>query len=139
MSEDDTSVLSGYSIGTSATRADVLKKIGQVGYVKKKGKSYSITDLGINLVEIFPVDDLFDVDFTGKLEKSLFDIQKGNFSRKDYLNMICKFVYDNVNKKAEAQYSYDLFHSNSDTLTDYDIFMEWYNEVKKEIEGNHDI
>ena len=96
--EDYTSVLSGYSIGTSATRADVLKKIGQVGYVKKKGKSYSITDLGINLVEIFPVDDLFDVDFTGKLEKSLFDIQKGNFSRKDYLNMICKFVYDNVNK-----------------------------------------
>ena len=94
--EDDTSVLSGYSIGTSATRADVLKKIGQVGYVKKKGKSYSITELGINLVEIFPVEDLFDVDFTGKLEKSLFDIQKGNFSRKDYLNMICKFIYDNV-------------------------------------------
>ena len=50
-----------------------------------------------------------------------------------------KLVYDKVNKKAEAQYSYDLFHSNSDTLTDYDIFMEWYNEVKKEIEGNHDI
>lgn len=50
-----------------------------------------------------------------------------------------KLVYDNVNKKAMAQYSYDLFHSNSDTLTPYDIFMEWYNEVKKEIEGNHDI
>ena len=50
-----------------------------------------------------------------------------------------KLVYDNVNKKAEAQYSYDLFHSNSDTLTPDDIFMEWYNEVKKEIEGNHDI
>nr|WP_297572906.1 DNA topoisomerase [uncultured Peptostreptococcus sp.] len=98
VSEDDDSVLSGYSIGTSATRADVLKKIGQVGYVKKKGKSYFITDLGINLVEIFPVEDLFDVDFTGKLEKSLFDIQNGNFSRKDYLNMICKFVYDNVNR-----------------------------------------
>ncbi|WP_342986301.1 hypothetical protein [Streptococcus parasanguinis] len=50
-----------------------------------------------------------------------------------------KLVYDNVNKKAKAQYSYDLFHSNSDTLTPYDIFMEWYNEVKKEIEENHDI
>lgn len=34
--EEDTTVLSGYSIGTSATRADVLKKINQVGYVKKK-------------------------------------------------------------------------------------------------------
>ena len=38
--DDDTTVLSGYSIGTSATRADVLKKISQVGYVGKKGKSY---------------------------------------------------------------------------------------------------
>lgn len=95
--EDDTTVLSGYSIGTSATRADVLKKIRQVGYVNKKGKSYYITDLGINLVEIFPVKTLFDVDFTGKLEKNLLDIQKGTFNRKEYLNMICKFVYENVN------------------------------------------
>ncbi|MDX5660465.1 DNA topoisomerase, partial [Clostridioides difficile] len=83
--EEDTTVLSGYSIGTSATRADVLKKISQVGYVKKKGKSYSITDLGKNLVEIFPVKDLFDVDYTGKLEKSLSDIQKGKYTRKEYL------------------------------------------------------
>lgn len=98
VSEDDTTVLSGYSIGTSATRADVLKKIRQVGYVKKNGKSYAITELGSNLVEIFPVKNLFDVDFTGKLEKNLLDIQKGEYNRKEYLNMICKFVYENVNK-----------------------------------------
>lgn len=97
VSEDDTSVLSGYSIGTSATRAEVLKKIKQVGYVNKKGKNYYISQLGINLVEIFPVKNLFDVDFTGKLEKSLLDIQKGEFNRKDYLNMVCKFVYESVN------------------------------------------
>ena len=97
VSEDDTTVLSGYSIGTSATRADVLKKIGQVGYVKKKGKSYAITELGKNLVEIFPVKDLFDVDYTGKLEKSLSDIQKGNFTRKEYLTNIMNFIYQNVN------------------------------------------
>ena len=95
--DDDTTVLSGYSIGTSATRADVLKKIGQVGYVKKKGKSYSITELGKNLVEIFPVKDLFDVDYTGKLEKSLSDIQKGKFTRKEYLTNIMNFIYQNVN------------------------------------------
>ncbi|MEG0249847.1 MAG: DNA topoisomerase [Peptostreptococcus sp.] len=98
VSEDDTTVLSGYSIGTSATRADVLKKIRQVGYVKKNGKSYAITELGSNLVEIFPVKNLFDVDFTGKLEKNLLDIQKGEYNRKEYLNMICKFVYENVNQ-----------------------------------------
>ena len=96
VSDDDDAVLSGYSIGTSATRADVLKKILQVGYVNKKGKSYSITDLGKNLVEIFPVKDLFDVDYTGKLEKSLSDIQKGTFTRKEYLTNIMNFIYRNV-------------------------------------------
>lgn len=97
VSEEDTAVLSGYSIGTSATRADVLKKIGQVGYVSKKGKSYFITDLGQNLVEIFPVKELFDVDYTGKLEKSLSDIQKGQFTRKEYLNNIMSFIWNSVN------------------------------------------
>ena len=94
--DDDTTVLSGYSIGTSATRADVLKKISQVGYVGKKGKSYFITDLGKNLVEIFPVKELFDVDYTGKLEKSLNDIQKGQYTRKEYLNNIMTFIFNNV-------------------------------------------
>ena len=94
--DDDTTVLSGYSIGTSATRADVLKKLSQVGYVGKKGKSYFITDLGKNLVEIFPVKELFDVDYTGKLEKSLSDIQKGQFTRKEYLNNIMTFIFNNV-------------------------------------------
>ena len=95
--EDDTAVLSGYSIGTSATRAEVLKKISQVGYVTKKGKSYFITELGKNLVEIFPVKELFDVDYTGKLEKSLSDIQKGKYTRKEYLNNIMKFIWNSVN------------------------------------------
>lgn len=93
---DEDVILSGYSIGTSATRADVLKKIGQVGYVSKKGKSYFITDLGKNLVEIFPIKELFDVDYTGKLEKSLSDIQKGQFTRKEYLGNIMSFIVNNV-------------------------------------------
>lgn len=49
-----------------------------------------------------------------------------------------KLVYDNVNEKAKAQYSYDLFFSNSDTLTPYDNFMEWYKEIKEEVEGHND-
>ena len=96
ISDEDDAILSGYSIGTSATRADVLKKIAQVGYVSKKGKSYFITDLGKNLVEIFPIKELFDVDYTGKLEKSLSDIQKGQFTRKEYLGNIMNFIVNNV-------------------------------------------
>ena len=49
-----------------------------------------------------------------------------------------KLVYDNVNKKAKAQYSYDLFYSNSDKLTADDIFEQWYSEVKEVVEGNNE-
>ncbi|HFU3700212.1 TPA: hypothetical protein ACGOZB_002198, partial [Streptococcus suis] len=46
-----------------------------------------------------------------------------------------KLIYDNVHNKVHADYSYDLFYSNSDTLTSFDIFNQWYEEVKAEIEN----
>ena len=49
-----------------------------------------------------------------------------------------KLVYDNVNKKAKAQYSYDLFYSNSDKITADDIFEQWYSEVKEVVERNNE-
>ena len=47
-------------------------------YVKSKGKSLTCTDLGKTLVEIFPVKELLDLQYTGRLEKTLSDIEKGN-------------------------------------------------------------
>lgn len=75
--EDIEHILKGYSIGTPATRSDVIKKIIGVGYIKKKEKSLDITDLGRNLVKVFPIKELLDTDFTGRIEKSLKDIEKG--------------------------------------------------------------
>lgn len=42
-----------------------------------------------------------------------------------------KLTYDSVGKKASAEYSYDLFYSNSDTLTSDDIFEQWFKEVQQ--------
>lgn len=75
--EDIEHILKGYSIGTPATRSDAIKKIIGVGYIMKKGKSLDITDLGRNLVKVFPIKELLDTDFTGRIEKSLKDIEKG--------------------------------------------------------------
>ena len=49
-----------------------------------------------------------------------------------------KLIYDNVQNKVKGKYSYDLFYSNSDKLTADDIFEQWYNEVKRELEGNNE-
>lgn len=90
-------ILSGFSIGTPATRAETIKKLKDVGYIKPKGKSLVCTDLGKMLVETFPVTDLFDLEYTGKLEKTLADIEKHKFHKKDFINMIEEFIKKSVN------------------------------------------
>ncbi|WP_186430442.1 type IA DNA topoisomerase [Clostridium sp. BSD9I1] len=92
-----TSILSGFSIGTPATRAETIKKLKDVGYIKAKGKSLTCTDLGKTIVEIFPCKQLLDLEYTGRLEKTLSDIEKGKFKKEDFLNMIKEFTITAVN------------------------------------------
>lgn len=90
------SILSGFSIGTPATRAETIKKLKDVGYITAQGKNLCCTDLGRKLVETFPVQDLFDLEFTGRLEKALSDIQKGKASKRDFLELVFTFTNKSV-------------------------------------------
>lgn len=92
------SILSGFSIGTPATRAETIKRLNDIGYIKSKGKSLICTELGRTIVEIFPVKELLDLEYTGRLEKTLFDIEKGKFNKEDFLNLICDFTKTSVEK-----------------------------------------
>ncbi len=90
------SILTGFSIGTPATRAETIKKLKDIGYITAKGKNLQCTELGRRMVETFPVKSLFDLEFTGRLEKGLSDIQKGEATRKDFLSLIFQFTKDAV-------------------------------------------
>ncbi len=96
-------ILSGFSIGTPATRAETIKKLKTAGYIKTKGKSLSCTDLGRKLVETLPARDLFDLEYTGRLEKTLSDIEKKKYSRHEFLDMIVAFVRESVDKIKDAK------------------------------------
>ncbi|WP_300257112.1 type IA DNA topoisomerase [Clostridium sp.] len=91
------SILSGFSIGTPATRAETIKKLKDVGYITTKGKSLTCTELGRTIVEIFPVKELLDLEYTGRLEKTLSDIERGKVKKEDFLNLIKNFTIDGVN------------------------------------------
>ena len=90
------SILSGFSIGTPATRAETIKKLKDTGYIMAKGKSLTCTELGKKLVENFPVKELFDLEYTGRLEKTLSDIEKGKFQKEMFLEMIKRFTSEAV-------------------------------------------
>ena len=89
-------ILSGFSIGTPATRAETIRKLKDVGYIIAKGKSLVCSSLGRTMVETFPVKELFDLEYTGKLEKTLSDIEKDKFKKEDFLKIIKDFTARSV-------------------------------------------
>lgn len=91
-------ILSGFSIGTPATRAETIKKLKTVGYIAVNGKHLYATEMGRRLVEFFPVKELLDLEYTGKLEKTLADIEKGRYSKKEFLDLIFRFTEEAVEK-----------------------------------------
>ena len=100
--EEDTeemmaSILSGFSIGTPATRAETIKKLKDAAYIEYKGKSLTCTEMGKTLIEIFPAKELLDLEYTGRLEKTLSDIEKGKFKKEEFLDMIKEFTINAVN------------------------------------------
>ncbi|MDD7113934.1 MAG: DNA topoisomerase [Lachnospiraceae bacterium] len=98
-------ILSGFSIGTPATRAETIKKLKDAGYIKAKGKSLSCTELGRNLVETFPARELFDLEYTGRLEKTLSDIERKKHTKAEFLSFVENFVRESVEKiKADTTF-----------------------------------
>lgn len=112
-------ILSGFSIGTPATRAETIKKLKDIGYLNTKGKSLICTDLGKNIVEIFPVKELLDLEYTGRLEKTLSDIEKGKFDKSDFMKLIKEFTIKSV----------DLIKNDTGALSRFKV------ELSKDVES----
>lgn len=75
-----------------------MKKLKDVGYITAEQKNLVCTELGKKLVETFPIHDLFDLEFTGRLEKTLSDIEKRNTNKQEFLS----FVFDFTRKSVDA-------------------------------------
>ena len=112
-------ILSGFSIGTPATRAETIKKLKDIGYLRTKGKSLICTELGRNIVEIFPVKELLDLEYTGRLEKTLSDIEKGKFAKSDFMKLIIDFTIKSV----------DLIKKDTGALSRFKV------EIPKDVES----
>ncbi len=57
-------------LGTPATRAAIIERLVQVGYVRRKGKTLLSTDKGERLISVAP-EQLTSAELTGKWEKAL--------------------------------------------------------------------
>ncbi len=78
-------------LGTPATRAAIIERLLQVGYVVRKGKSLIPTDKGMKLIEVVP-PELKSPETTGKWEKGLSSVSKGKMEDKRFMGSIVRYV-----------------------------------------------
>lgn len=71
-------------LGTPATRAAILEKLVQMGFVQRKGKQLVPTKDGINLAVVLP-ESLTSPVLTAEWENRLTEIAKGNADPDDFM------------------------------------------------------
>jgi DNA topoisomerase-3 len=101
--ENEDELLKGYTIGTPATRGDTIKKLFQCGYITQKGKNILITELGTKVIHFFPVKRLLRTDFTGQIEKTLKDIENGQYDSKEFMSKMTAYIVKNIEEMKGSQ------------------------------------
>jgi DNA topoisomerase-3 len=83
-------------IGTPATRAAIIERLIQVGYVERDGRALTVTEKGLNVIRLLGQHALTSPDLTGEWEHRLANIETGADSRKAFMGDIVKFTESTV-------------------------------------------
>ena len=90
-----------YGLGTPATRAAIIERLIEVGYIHRKGKALIPDIKGKQLISIVP-EEMRSPVTTGKWEKGLGSIAKGNMQAEKFMASINRYVYYLVRFAAET-------------------------------------
>jgi DNA topoisomerase-3 len=83
-------------IGTPATRAAIIERLIQVGYVERDGRALVVTEKGLNVIRLLGEHALTSPGLTGEWEHRLGKIETGADSREAFMGDIVKFTEETV-------------------------------------------
>ena len=83
-------------IGTPATRAAIIERLIQVGYVERDGRALVVSEKGLNVIRLLGEHALTSPSLTGDWERRLALIETGGDSREAFMGDIVRFVADTV-------------------------------------------
>jgi len=83
-------------IGTPATRAAIIERLIDVGYVERDGRSLVCTEKGVNVIRLLDNHPLTSPSLTGDWEHRLAKIETGEDSRPRFMADIAKFAGETV-------------------------------------------
>lgn len=101
-SEEMAEAMKEKGLGTPATRAETIEKLIDRDYIRRaKAGTISATPHGIRIIEILrriPVEWITSAELTGEMEASLIEVQKGNTSKKEFMDNIIEKTTSLVEK-----------------------------------------
>jgi DNA topoisomerase-3 len=83
-------------IGTPATRAAIIERLIQVGYIERDARALVVTEKGLNVIRLLGEHPLTSPGLTGDWEHRLAKIETGADSRKAFMGDIVKFTESTV-------------------------------------------
>jgi DNA topoisomerase-3 len=83
-------------IGTPATRAAIIERLLQVGYIEREARALVVTEKGLNVVRLLGEHPLTSPGLTGDWEHRLSNIETGEDSRAAFMGDIVKFTEETV-------------------------------------------
>jgi DNA topoisomerase-3 len=83
-------------IGTPATRAAIIERLIQVGYIEREGRALHATDKGIQVIRLLGNHPLTSAELTGDWEHRLGQIEDGTDSRPAFIDDIVRFTAETV-------------------------------------------
>src|SRR5439155_25326881 len=79
-------------IGTPATRAAIIERLIDVGYVERDGRSLVATEKGLGVIRLLDAHPLTSPALTGEWEHRLARIEHGEEQRDHFMDDIAKFA-----------------------------------------------
>jgi DNA topoisomerase-3 len=83
-------------IGTPATRAAIIERLIDVGYVERDARSLVVTEKGLNVIRLLDAHPLTSPALTGEWEHRLSRIEHGEERRERFMDDIAKFAGSTV-------------------------------------------
>jgi len=83
-------------IGTPATRAAIIERLIDVGYVERDGRALVATEKGLNVIRLLGAHPLTSPALTGEWEHRLRLIEGGEERRERFMEDIAKFAGETV-------------------------------------------
>jgi DNA topoisomerase III len=83
-------------IGTPATRAAIIERLIDVGYIEREGRALVCTEKGVNVVRFLGEHPLTSPGMTGDWEHRLANIEQGEETRQRFMDDIAAFARNTV-------------------------------------------